>query len=60
MKDAFRRFCVLLVGLMLSIFIHIIVMIKGWGLDPKSYFWIIVVSLVGQITAQLFIRAAGD
>lgn len=52
-----RKFLVTLFGLCLSIFLSIIVMIKGWGLEPQSYWWIIGVGIAGQLGAQLLIAA---
>lgn len=39
-------------GVCLSILVSILVMIKGWGLEPKSWWWIIGVYIVGNIVAH--------
>ena len=56
--DALRRMIIVLFGMMLSITISILVMINGWGLDPKSYWWIIGMGFLGQGSVQLIIRLA--
>jgi len=55
-----RRIIVILTGFALAIFLSILVMIKGWGLEPKSYFWIIVVGFFGQVLAQIIIKFGSD
>lgn len=60
MKDGFRKFFVALFALCVSVVTTVLVMIKGWGLEPRSWFWIIGVYLIGQIFAQLIIRIASD
>jgi hypothetical protein len=54
--NVLRRFIVTIAGLCLSIVISILVMINGWGLEPKSYWWIIGVSLIGHLTAQITVK----
>ena len=56
--DMFRRAMMVVFGLVLGIGLSIMVMIKGWGLEPKSWAWIIWISFFGQVFAQLLIRAA--
>jgi len=58
--NTLRKLICLVFGLAMSIGLSILVMIKGWGLDPQSYWWIIGVGFCGQIVAQLVIRAAGS
>lgn len=43
-------------GLALAITVSILVMINGWGIEPKSYFWIIGFSFVGHCIAQAIIE----
>ena len=45
-------------GVGLAIIFSILVMIHGWGLEPKSYGWIIGIGLVGNVVAQLIVRVA--
>ena len=53
--NAARKLIVLLTGLALSIGTNILVGIKGWGLEPKSWGWIIGAYLIGQIIAHVFV-----
>jgi hypothetical protein len=46
---------IILFGLIVSVATTILVMIKGWGLHPQSWFWIIVVNIFMQLFAQLII-----
>ncbi len=50
-----RSILIVLVGLLISLATSIAVCIKGWGLEPKSWLWIIGVYLIGQILAQVFV-----
>ena len=54
--EKLQRFVTVVFGLCLAVVLSILVMIKGWGLEPKSYFWIIGVNIVGAIIAQLVIQ----
>ncbi len=36
--------------------LNVLVMINGWGLEPKSWWWIIGVG----VFAQLFMKTIGD
>lgn len=54
--DFLRRLLVTVLGIGLSIFLSIIVMIKGWGLEPKSYFWIIGIGVFGQVFASYIVK----
>ena len=54
--EALRRFIIILAGLALAIGTSILVMVKGWGLEPRSWWWIIGASLLGHLVAQLFIE----
>jgi RsiW-degrading membrane proteinase PrsW (M82 family) len=50
--ESLRRFMLMVFGVCLSILVSILVMIKGWGLEPKSWWWIIGVYIVGNIVAH--------
>lgn len=39
--DSFKNVLLYCFGMALSIYLSIMVGVKGWGLEPKSYFWII-------------------
>lgn len=56
--DEFRSFMLVITGLVISIGTSILVMMYGWGLEPKSWWWILGVYFFGQILAQLFAKAA--
>ncbi len=60
MKDGIRKLLIAILGLAISVTITVLVMIKGWGLEPKSWFWIIGVSLVGQIGVQMIVQLVKD
>lgn len=47
---------ILLLGMCLSVVFGILVMVNGWGLQVKSYGWVIFVSISAQIAAQLCFR----
>jgi hypothetical protein len=56
--NAARRLIVALVAIAISIATSLLVMINGWGLEPKSWFWILGIGLLGQMLAQVFILIA--
>ena len=39
--DDVRKVIVVLIGVVATIAVNILVMMNGWGLDPKSWWWII-------------------
>ena len=53
--DSIRKFLTTVFGMCLSLALAILVMIRGWGLEPKSWFWIIGVGLFGQILAFIIV-----
>ncbi len=54
--NSVRWFIVMLFALVLSVGTSIAVAIKGWGLEPKSWGWIIGVYLIGHIVSQLIME----
>jgi len=42
-------------GYAFAVFAGILVQMHGWGLQPKSWWWIILGNLVGVIIAQFFL-----
>ena len=54
--NALRKFLVTVFGLSLAVLLSILVLIYGWGLEPKSWWWIIGVGVFGQIMAQVIAR----
>jgi hypothetical protein len=47
-----------LVALAISVTFSILVMIKGWGLEPVSYWWIIGVTFIAHTVSHLFLALA--
>jgi len=56
--NALRKFLVAVLGLVVAVATTILVLMKGWGLEPKSWGWIIGVSLFGHLFSQLIFEAA--
>lgn len=56
--DALRKFIVAMCGLVLSITTSVLVMIHGWGVTPKSWVWILVISFFGHTLAYIFVELA--
>jgi hypothetical protein len=54
--DSIRKGITIIVGVGLSILLTILVMIYGWGLTPKSWWWIIGIGFFGQVFAQTIVR----
>ena len=57
--EALRKFIVKCFGTALLITLSILVMMKGWGLEPQSWWWIIGVGFFGNAMA-LAIYSIGD
>jgi len=57
--ESLRKLIIIMLGIVLAIGLSILVMIYGWGLEPKSWWWIIGVGFFGQIGAHLLIKIAG-
>lgn len=56
--NALRKFLVGVLGIAVAITVSILVTMKGWGLEPKSWGWIIGVSFFGHLFAQIIIEVA--
>uniref|UniRef100_A0A6H1ZAA0 Uncharacterized protein n=1 Tax=viral metagenome TaxID=1070528 RepID=A0A6H1ZAA0_9ZZZZ len=54
----FKDFLLIIVGFVVAVLTSILVMIHGWGLEPKSWWWIIGVSALGYTLSSLFMGAA--
>ncbi len=50
-----NKFLVSLFGIFVSMGISILVLIHGWGLEPKSWTWIIVLGFIGNLAASLLV-----
>ena len=55
-----RKFVVLLFGIAIGLLTTIAVMIKGWGLEPKSWKWIIGIYLLGHFVSLIMMAIAKD
>jgi len=51
-----KNFIIIIFGVCLTIITSIAVMIKGWGLKPCSWWWIIGVYLIGTTIAQILVE----
>ena len=58
--NSIRKLIVALTGISLLILFSILVMIHGWGLSPKSYWWIIGVGTFGQLLALTITHLSMD
>ena len=56
---ALKSLLLVVFGLSVSVAMSILVMIHGWGLNPRSYMWIVVIGVFGQLAAQKIIALAG-
>lgn len=56
--EAFGRIMLMLIGMAGLIWVNIMVMIHGWGIEPQSWWWIIGASVVGGVVSQMFIELA--
>ena len=45
-------------GITVAVTTSVMVMINGWGLEPRSWWWIIGATLVGHLIAQLIFTVA--
>ena len=55
-----RRYLVTCFGLFVAVGISILTMIYGWGLEPKSWLWIIGIGCFGNIFAHVIISIGVD
>ncbi len=60
MKDVMRRLLLTIFAIAFLMTMQVLVCIHGWGLVPKSWFWILGVSLISQVVGQLFVMLAKD
>jgi hypothetical protein len=54
--DEIRRFFMIVFAIAIAIGNSILVMMYGWGLEPKSYWWIIGMGLLGNIFSAILIE----
>jgi len=58
--NGLRRFIVGLFGLAIAVVTSVLVLTHGWGLEPRSWLWIIGGSLCGHTLAQLIFAIARE
>lgn len=56
--NLFGRLLLVIAGLALSMTTSIMVAIHGWGLEVRSWWWVIGGTLTGVMLAQMFLEAA--
>ena len=56
--NGLRKFLVGVFGLAVAVAVSVLVMLKGWGREPQSWWWIIGVSFFGHVFAQIIIEVA--
>jgi hypothetical protein len=54
--EKLKSIIIMTLCIIISVCLSILVMIYGWGLQPKSFWWIIGVGIFGQILVQIFIE----
>lgn len=52
------RVAMIMVGYSITIGFGILILIKGWGLTPVSYWWIIGVGIIANFVGVLFVQIA--
>ncbi len=55
---SFAALVIQICGLVINVTFSIINMIYGWGVQPKSWMWILLITPVGQIIGILFLLLA--
>jgi len=56
--DGLRKFLLACFGITVSLATMVLVMIKGWGVAPQNWWWIIGVYLIGNVVAQVIAQVA--
>jgi len=54
--DELRKLFITIVCVTISIYLGILCMIYGWGIEPQSYFWIIGVGYAGRLILEIAIK----
>ncbi len=55
-----QRFLLRLAAIIISMGTMILVMIKGWGVEPQNWWWIIGVYIAGNVFAAVFAVASSE
>lgn len=53
-----RSFLITIFALIVGMGTSVLVMTRGWGMEPKSWWWILGGSFIGHILAQVFFEIA--
>lgn len=56
--EAVKSLIIACFALVFAVAMQILVMINGWGVEPKSYVWIVGVGLASGFVAQILIAIA--
>lgn len=56
--NVFNQILAMMFCLGLAVALSVCVMVYGWGVTPKSWYWIIGGGLFGQTLLQILIKAA--
>lgn len=54
--EALRTFIIVLFGTIIGLSLTILAMIYGWGLEPKSWWWIIGVGICIRLLAETMLK----
>jgi len=60
MKNILRQFIVVFLGLAIGIASSVLAFIYGWGLEAKSWAWIIGAGFFGQMLALIVMEIGKD
>ena len=60
MKNDLRKLVITVFALCIAVVVNITVMIRGWGLEPKSWGWIIGAYLAGHTLAAVLMILGKD
>ena len=52
-----KELIIIFFGLIISVVLNIAVMIKGWGLEAHSWWWIIGAGIFTQLFVQIIVAA---
>lgn len=55
-KDLVTRTLLIVLGFTITTMLHVLTMAKGWGLEPKSWFWIIGAGVFGLSFVRLWVE----
>lgn len=56
--SAIKSLIIAILALTVSLTCTILVMIHGWGLEPKNWWWIVGIYLFGQFVGQTLLAVA--